>query len=161
MDNDDSWVSAVSVKLLSCLLRLQDVRTFNSKELGDCKLMQPWDVTISTNAGYAPGWHHRCQSLHQGSFSLTSLLVPASTCRYAVIRDMCMHAHRTSRSTYPVRAQLADTAVGASSGPPQNLQGPPALHPAHSSTLLPDNHLALCNMLSIYSNKSHRGGHSI
>ena len=39
-NNDDSWVSEVSVKLLPCFLSLQQTltRMFNSKELRDCKL---------------------------------------------------------------------------------------------------------------------------
>ena len=55
---------------------------FNSKELGDrdCKLI-PTTISI-TDAGFAPGWHHR-RSTHHVSFPPTSLLVLASTRRHA------------------------------------------------------------------------------
>ena len=84
MDNKYLRVSTASVKRLPCSLQLQNVlRMFNSKEPSDCKLIQPWDATISvTNVEHEPGWHH---SRHHCQVSLppTSLLVLALTCRYA------------------------------------------------------------------------------
>ena len=83
MDNKYLRVLAASVKRLPCSLQLQDVlRMFNSKEPSDCKLIQPWDATISvTNVEHEPGWHHSRRH-HQISFPPTSLLVLASTRRH-------------------------------------------------------------------------------
>ena len=110
MGNKYLRVSTASVKRLPCSLQFQNVlRMFNSKEPSDCKLIQPWDATISvTNVEHEPGWHHSRRH-HQVSFPPTSLLVLASTRRHAN-RDTPSKAHWRLRSSNAliVRAQPTD-----------------------------------------------------
>ena len=115
---------------------------FNSKELGnrDCKLIQTPNVTVSiTNAGFAPGWHHR-GSTHHVSFPPTSLLVLASTRRCAnhdtrlkptedftthCILNLLTQLH--SSTPHPA----VSTSLGLPHSLPQNHQGLASLHLAH------------------------------
>ena len=103
---------------------------FSSKELGDCNSRTQRNAPpTSTNAGYAHGCHH------------TSLLVLATTRRHAICdlaRDTCSPTedHALSLLVYSVRAQHVDTAVSASSGPPQDLRGLPACYSLTSRTFV-------------------------
>ena len=73
--------SANSFSRATSLFARYVMRMFNSKELGDhdYKLI-PTTISI-TNAGFAPGWHHR-RSTHHISFPPMSLLVLESTRRH-------------------------------------------------------------------------------
>ena len=106
---------------------------FSSKELGDCNPRTQRNAPTSPNAGYAHGCHH------------TSLLVLATTRRHAICITLPVtrvHPPKISLNV-PMQSELNSlipAAASASSGPPQNLRGPPAataLHPTHSSTQPP------------------------